>query len=264
MNRTLQQKALLLFGVALLIGSKLSAQLKDSTRLDKHFSGSIQLTHNGISLVPTFSLGKPAVLFLISAGGKRLSFEPDIRFSLSGKPWSMLFWLRYRPQITEKFSLTLGIHPALNFRSQSIIVNGETHDHIITRRFLATEIAPVLKLGPRFQAGLYYLYSRGLDPGVARNNHFITIHANVHSIPLPGKLLFRLNPQVYYLKQDQRDGFFVTSFFSLARKRFPFSITGIVNKRLSGDIPGAKDFVWNTSMVYSFHQVYRKGHGPIF
>ncbi|MDX1954577.1 MAG: hypothetical protein SFU20_03535 [Chitinophagaceae bacterium] len=235
------------------------AQKKDSTRLEKHFSGAIQLTHNGISLVPTFSLGKPAIIFLISAGGKRVSFEPDIRFSLSGKPWSMLFWLRYRPQTTGNFFLTMGIHPALNFRTQTVTINGETNEHIVTRRFLAAEIAPSVKLGPYLQAGVYYLYSRGLDPGVPQNNHFLTLNANIHSVPPPGKLLVRLTPQVYYLKQDQRDGFFFTSGFSLARKGFPIFIAAIINKKLSGDITGAKDFIWNTSLVYSFQHTYKRG-----
>jgi aryl-alcohol dehydrogenase-like predicted oxidoreductase len=46
-----------------------------------------QVTNNGISLVQTFSLGKPAAIVTLSIGKGKLSFEPDLRFSLKEKPW---------------------------------------------------------------------------------------------------------------------------------------------------------------------------------
>ena len=67
----------------------------DSSKTIRHFSGSVAVTNNGISIVPSFSLGKPAVAFNFSMGKNRFSFEPDLRFSLAGKPWSFLFWSRY-------------------------------------------------------------------------------------------------------------------------------------------------------------------------
>ena len=60
------------------------------------FSTGASVTNNGVSLIPSFSLGKPAAIFDLSLGKKRLSFEPQFRFALSGKPWSFLFWWRYK------------------------------------------------------------------------------------------------------------------------------------------------------------------------
>ena len=59
---------------------------KDSAASIGHFGGAISVTNNGISLIPTFSLGKPAIIFDMSAGKRRLSFEPQLRFGLDGKP----------------------------------------------------------------------------------------------------------------------------------------------------------------------------------
>jgi hypothetical protein len=63
-----------------------SSQSPEITKLPSHFNGAITVTNNGISFIPTFSLGKPAVIFDFSVG-QRLSFDPQLRFALEGKPW---------------------------------------------------------------------------------------------------------------------------------------------------------------------------------
>ena len=100
------------------------AQKIDSTKSSTYFSGSVNVTNNGISLVPNFSLGKPAVIINLSAGKSWLTFDPDIRFSLSAKPWTMLFWLRYKVVPTGKFRLTTGTHLGLNFKINTLPING--------------------------------------------------------------------------------------------------------------------------------------------
>ena len=52
------------------------AQKTDSTKAVPYVSGAITITNNGLSLIPTFSLGKPTTVFDFAAGRKRLSFEP--------------------------------------------------------------------------------------------------------------------------------------------------------------------------------------------
>ncbi len=61
------------------------AQEETDSFLDD-FKGSASLTHNGISLVPSFSLGDPALLFDLKFTKGKLSFEPDMRFALEGRP----------------------------------------------------------------------------------------------------------------------------------------------------------------------------------
>lgn len=55
------------------------------------FSGTASVTNNGISLIPSFSLGDPALIFDLKFKKGRLSFEPDMRFALEGKPWTFIF-----------------------------------------------------------------------------------------------------------------------------------------------------------------------------
>jgi hypothetical protein len=233
-----------------------SAQNADSSKHVYHFSGTVNATNNGISLVPTFSLGKPAVLALLSLGGKRFSFDPDIRFSWDGKPWTFLFWGRYKISANGKFRMNAGAHLGLNYRSANIIINSVPSDNIVVRRYLAVEASPSYFVAKNISIGSYYLYSHGIDAGTVNNTHFITINVNFSNIPLTHNFYLKAVPQVYGLYQDNKSGYYVTSAFTLARKNFPWSVQSTINKELQSNISGSKDFNWNISIAYSFNQHY--------
>ena len=220
------------------------AQQTDSIKSSYQFKGAVTLTNKGISFIPSFSLGKPAAIFDLSMGKKKLFFEPQLRFSLAGKPWSFLFWWRYKLVSKNKVAVTLGAHPALNFRTDSFLVDGNKKAFITSRRYLAGELAPNYFVSQNISVGLYYLYSRGLDYGTTRITHFLTINSNISNINIGSRLYARVTPQVYYLKQDTKDGFFVTAAVTLLHKKIPLSVQSIVNKKIRSAIPGSKGFLW--------------------
>lgn len=232
------------------------SQTNDSTKIIHHFSGAASITDNGISLVPSFSLGKPAALFLMSFGGKRFSIDPDIRFALDGKPWTFLFWARYKVFTEGRFRMNAGTHLGLNFRTTNIEINNTVTENTVVKRYLAAELAPNYFVAKNICIGSYYLYSRGIDNGTVKNTHFITLNANFSYIPIIKQFYLRVNPQVYYLYQDSKDGYYFTSGFTLAKSNFPLSLSSIINKKIRSNIPGSKDFVWNISLVYSFNRNY--------
>lgn len=232
------------------------SQTNDSIKIIHHFSGAASVTNNGISLVPTFSLGKPAVMAIMSFGGERFSIDPDIRFALDGKPWTFLFWARYKLFKEGRFRMNTGAHLGMNFRSSTLPINGAPTETIILRRYLAGEMAPNYFVAKNISVGSYYLYSRGIDNGAVRNTHFITLNINFYRIPVTKQFYVRATPQIYYLYQDDNDGYFFTTTFTLAKQNFPLSLSSIINKELRSSIPGSKDFVWNLSLVYSFNRNY--------
>ncbi len=140
------------------------SQDADSTTSPTHFSGSVSVTNNGISIVPSFSLEKPAVILNLSVGKSRLSFEPDIRFSLAGRPWTMLFWGRYKLINKEKFQLSAGTHLGLNFITSLLPVKGDTALTTVTRPYLAGELFPRFSVTKNIRLGIYS--SGGLAPYV--------------------------------------------------------------------------------------------------
>ena len=216
-----------------------------------NISGNISVTNNGISLVPSFSLEKPASIINLNFSSNKLSFEPDLRFSLQGKPWSFLFWWRYKvTNNNSRFNLRIGAHPALNFKEKTF----NTSTNIVARRFIATEVVPNLKLTNNISIGIYYLLSFGLDETVKKTN-FLTFNSSFKKLKLSKDFNFSFTPQVYYLKMDERDGFYFTSNFSLRYDKIPFSISSIINKELKSNILGSKNFNWNLSLVYYFNNL---------
>jgi hypothetical protein len=232
------------------------SQKTDSTENIFHFKGAVTVTNKGISLVPTFTLGKPAAIFDLSMGKNKLFFEHQMRFALEGKPWSFLFWWRYKLVANNKVAITLGGHPAMNFKTETHLANGILRKYIVTRRYLAGELVPNYFISKNVSVGLYYLYSRGLDYGAPRNTHFLTINSNLSHIKLGNQFFARFNPQFYYLRQDEKDGFYFTSTLTLVKQNFPLTVQSIINKTIQTDIPGSENFVWNVSLIYSFSKKY--------
>lgn len=221
------------------------------TAVIEKFTGSISVTHNGISLVPNFSLGKPALLFDLKFIHNRFSIEPDMRFALEGKPWAFLFWFRYKAIQTERFSLRVGAHPALNFRDISVVHEGIRKELIQTRRFLAYELVPYYSINDHIGIGAYYLYGYGVD-GPEKNTHFLVASSSFRNLAFTRSLQLSISPQAYYLKMDDLEGFYVVANVELAYQNLPLSLTGMINKAIQTEILPEEDFIWSTSLKFRF------------
>lgn len=257
MNLLKSQKQLLnffLFCIFSLIVN-VSFARQDSTKVVNYFGGTVNLTNNGISLLPSFSLGKPAIMFDMVVGRKKLSFEPQFRFALEGKPWSFLFWWRYKLLKTPKWAINIGAHPAIAFKERTYIVNGEAKDVIVSQRFLAGEFAPSLAISPTISLGIYYLYAQGFESDANKSTNFFALRSNFSAIKLSNQWYMKCMPQFYYLSIDDKNGIYVNSTFTLANNNFPIAITSIISKTIQTDIVG-KDFVWNIGLNYAFGKNY--------
>ncbi len=222
----------------------------------QHFSGTISLTNNGISVIPSFSLGRPAAIFELSAGGEKLSFEPQFRFALEGKPWSFVFWFRYNLFENEKFRLRIGAHPAFLFNTVTLTDDGTPVEVIKTSRFIAGDIAPSFRLTKKISINPYYLMGHGFDPGV-HNSHYLSLITSFSNLEITRHLRFNITPQIFFLKMDKDHGYYFASSFSVGDDRFPVSIGAMFNQKIRSAIP-SKDFLWNVSLIYSFSNQFKK------
>ena len=253
-SKALKQSVL---GMILLnLSFSLFSQNPNSTKVACHFGGAVTVTNNGISFIPTFSLGKPATIFDLNVGKKRLSFEPQFRFSLEGKPWSFLFWWRYKLIKTTKISVTIGAHPALSFKTLTITTDGVAQEIIKAQRYVAGELSPNYFLAKNISIGMYYLYSHGIEKDAVQNTHFLTLNSSFSNLKLSKQFFMKFTPQVYYLKMDKQDWFYFTSALTLANRKIPLSVTAVINKIIQTDITASKNFVWNVSLIYSFNKKY--------
>ncbi len=233
------------------------AQTAGTPESEYHFSGSLSATNNGISSIPTFTLGKPAIQFNMSIGTKKLSFEPEFKASLEGKPWAIVLWGRYKVLNDDKFKFTIGGHPALSFKNIVADVAGIQTNTIQVQRYLAGELSSNYSLTKNISIGVYYLYARGLESNSTQNTNFLTLNSSISNINLSNEFALRFSPQVYYLKMDSKDGIFFSSSLTLTKKNAPISISASVNKVIQTDII-AKNFVWNATIAYSFNNKFAK------
>ncbi|MEA5460470.1 hypothetical protein VB796_15555 [Arcicella sp. LKC2W] len=227
------------------------SQNADSLHSKINVHGGITVTNNGISVIPTFTLGKPATIFDLVVAKNRFSFEPQFRFAIEeAKPWSFIFWFRYKLIQSEKFKMGIGAHPSTVFSSTVGTINGVTKDLITVRRFYASELTPTYVISKKVSLGIYYLYARGLAEAT-KNTNFVALSGNLNNLKIAGDYYLKIAPQLYYLQMDEQDGYYVTSTFTLAKQNSPFTISSIMNKKIDSNIP-SEDFVWNMSLMYSF------------
>lgn len=254
----MQKNTVLLVFVFLLLAHFSFSQEAGSTKNISHLSGTVSVTNNGISIIPTFSLNKAAAVFDISIGKRRLSFEPYFGFSLEGKPWSFLFWWRYKLKQEGKFKINAGAHYGLAFSSVPVLNNGISTEKITAQRYLAGEFSPNYFLSKNIRVGAYYLYSHGLDSYAIQNTHFLTLNSSFTNIKLTNEIFLNFTPQCYYLNLDGADGFYFTAVLNLAKKNFPLSVSYQMNKIIKTHITASPDFTWNVSVAYSFNHTYVK------
>ncbi len=234
----------------------IDCKAQDESNKSTYFGGSFGLNNNGIALLPTFSLNKPAGFLMLNVGN-RLTFEPEFHFSLDGKPWTILLWGRYKLLQGEKFKLNVGAHPGLLFQPQMLSINGAPPSEVITtERYLAGELVPNYFFTPNTSIGLYYLNGNGFAESSSKRLHFLTFNANFRKIHLSEDYYLRFNPQVYYLNMDRVEGYFTSAVIAFAKKDFPVAIQMLTNKSFKTDFPGTSDWMFSFSLIYSFGKNY--------
>lgn len=248
-------KKLLLIAIVLHLAHTAFCQRADTLQTPSFFSGIVTATNNGISLLPNFSLNKPAALFDLSMGKGRLSFDPMFRFSMEGKPWTFIFWGRYKLINRPKFKMSIGAHPSFVFRTITATVNGGANDYLTAQRYFAWEAAPTYPINKKTSVGIYYLGSHGLTKDLTQYTTFLAARAILSNIELPKRFKLTLIPQFYYLKQDTKAGTYLNATVILSKKNSPFSISAIASKAMNTTIPG-KNLIWNIGLNYNFNKQY--------
>lgn len=225
---------------------------KDSIKSRMIFSGSLGVTNNGFSIIPSFSFNQPAAIVLLSWKKKKFSIDPEFRFTPNGEKGSILLWFRYHAIQQKRFSLRLGGHPAVNWFPSTIKDNGISEALIRLRRFLAWELNPSFRISKHWSTSLYYLQGNGMQQNGPKTTHFLNLNTTISNISISKTLRFTITPAVYYLYIDKSDGIFFTAAASLGYRNRPFVLQSIINQNIKSNIPGTKPFMWNIGFAYQF------------
>lgn len=231
------------------------AQEAESERPLDNFSGSVTVTNNGISTIPNLTLGEPAALLRMVAEKNGLSFEPEFRFALEGRPWAFLFWWRYDLLQRGRFRLDIGAHPAISFRPYMFEENGTSKEIMEARRFIAGETLASYRLAPRARVAFYVLASHGFEESAPDYIQYIRLNASISGVEFRPGYFVSVDPQVYHLRIDDGTGFYFTLRTSLSSSSLPLSVSWMINTPLRTDIAGGGEFQWNASLTYFFDLV---------
>lgn len=244
---------ILIYISSILCSNDLVAQPKDSTLSIKSI---ITATNNGFAIVPAFSLGKPAFLLDLAIGNRRLSFEPQFRYSLDGKPWIFNFNFRYKLLSKSRTQLMIGCYlPALNFVAKEVNVNGVVQGIQTVRRIISGELFINHRISENRNIGIYYLQGRGLQADGPRNIYYLALRAGFQKIRLYRTLYAEFSPQLYCLKVNDDIGFYINESIQIGLQNFPVSISSTINKAIQSTIP-ARNFDWNLAVSYSVSRQY--------
>jgi len=228
----------------------------DSTQKEMQFGTSALITNNGISIVPIFTLGKPAAIINFTVG-RRFTFEPEFRVSLEGKPWSFIYWFRYKVAKTAKYSLNIGAHPSIVFRNISVMINGNNEEIQRAQRFVAGEISQNYRFNKHVNLGFYYLVSPGSIENKTKPTNLITLRSGYNNIELGKEFVAGINSQLIYLFSNGEEGSYVNATITLAHKKSPVTLSYFYNKPINSSITGGKEPVWNVGATYAFNKMFK-------
>ena len=230
---------------------KAFSQKSDSTKAPIQFSGNITVTNNGVSLVPTFSLGKPAILIDMAIKGEKLSFEPMLNFATNKlKPWGFIFWLRYQIANQSKFKLRVGAHPSFVFSAKDELQNGVKKEVLTANRYVAAELVPSYAVSENTTISAYILAANQIGVRLFDPTFFLAVNSN-SKWELSQKYFVRILPQFYFLKLANQTGVYSNASLILGKNNCPISLSTMFSKSIKTDIEINK-FVWNVGLTYSF------------
>lgn len=233
-------------------------QSVDTTQIVTTFSGSVGITNNGFSIIPTFSLNRPATIINLAWRRKRFSFEPDIRLVSDASKGGMLWWLRYKLVNQKRFGLRLGAHPAFTLIHRNITDNGISTEITEMLRFAAFEVVPSYQINKKIGLSAMYLQGHGLQKHGPQNTKVLFLNTAFTGLELGQKASFNFFPSVFFINTDGYTGSYFTLTTVLSHKKLPFSINSTINQTFKSDIPNNKYFMWNIGLYYNFKKIYKK------
>lgn len=234
------------------------AQKPDSTKNITNFSGSLGITNNGFSIIPTFSLNSPAAIINLAWRKNRFSVEPDIRLVPDASKGGMLFWLRYRLVEKKKFSLRLGVHPAFSYIKRTIVDNGKSTEITEMLRFAAFEVVPNYQITPNWGISAMYLHGNGLQSHGPQNTNVLFLNTSIANIKVGSDFRLQLLPTVFFLNVDGSKGSYFSGTAILSKKNLPFTLQSTIIKTFNSNIDGNKDFMWNVLVAYYFSKNFKR------
>jgi hypothetical protein len=216
-------------------------------------------TNNGVSIVPAFSLGRPAYVWVGKMGNEKWTLEPEIRTSYDLEPWSAVVWARYAHQTASGWRYQGGMHYALIFRAVEEEVDGSTLRTYSATRNVGTQFTAFKSLGNGYGVSAFALAAKGVYKGAPES--LVQLHSIMLTTPKMnvGKVEIGLTPQMYYLNVFGPQGVFYAGYYNISKQGSPWAITGLFTQPFwKEESLVVAPVVWNIGLTYSMKNTHEK------
>ena len=141
-----------------------SREKQDTLKSKIETAVSFSLNSNGIASIPSFSLGKPAVVASVYLAKGRFSYDPVLAYSLEMKPWYIDNWIHYKIVLRPEFELKAGV----NFSTfcSGFKINDE--EILKAERYFAFSLTGTFRFSPVSAVSLDYWSDNGQEKGAFR------------------------------------------------------------------------------------------------
>jgi hypothetical protein len=222
-----------------------SQQINDKSKLKAGCTFSINT--NGISSIPSFSLGAPAIIAAPTFTKGRFNYEPVLAYDLNIQPWFIDNWFRYKIIDRPKFEFRTGLNFSMYFSDYKLpdetILQGQ--------RYWAAEFTAIYKPSARsFISGAYW-NDRGQDPGTI-TGHYLALMAERSEIGIGKSILLAANLHLFSINYDgNNDGLFISPKLTASLRDLPFTLFFHGIQAITSNISPFPGFSWNLGFAYT-------------
>lgn len=223
-----------------------SAEPGDSLKTKLKAAATFSLNSNGISSIPAFSLGKPAVMASVSLAKNRFSYDPTLAYGLDFRGWFIDSWLHYRIIDRPHFEF----RPGFNF--STFFSDYKNQDETIrqAQRYFTIEFTGIYKFSSNSSLTIGYWNDRGQDKGTLLG-HFFNLVGERSDIKLGKSVLLTLDLQIFYIDYEgDNDGLFLSPKITASMRNRPFMIFFQPIQALESNISPFPGFRWNVGVAY--------------
>lgn len=246
---------IILFVVVAFITTNIFAwQNADSTKSKKlKAAATFSLNSNGISSVPAFSLGNPALMASVSIGKSWFSYDPTLGYALDGHPWFIDNWLHVKLINRPGFELRTGMNIS-SYCSKYAVPEGE---FFRVERYFAYELAAIFRFAKNTTLLTQYWNDRGQEDWSLKG-HFLSAIAEKTDMAIGKHVLCAAALQLFYINydsnngdNDNNDGLFVAPRVAFSVRNFPVSIFSQVVQAITSNIEPFPGFNINVGIGYT-------------
>jgi hypothetical protein len=249
-----KHKSIFLIVFLFFTASSFAGQNADSTRSKKIQAGAtFSLNSNGISSVPAFSLGDPALMASVSVSKGWFSYDPTLAYSLDGHPWFIDNWLHVKLVNKPGFELRTG----MNISSYCSKYISSEEEFYRVERYFAFEIATTCRFAHQMSLLAQYWNDRGQEDWSLKG-HFISTVFEKANMSLGKHVFCTAALQLFYIDyngndgvNNNNDGLFVAPRIAFSVRNFPVSVFSQVVQAITSNIEPFPGFNINVGIGYT-------------